>query len=153
MYLFIYSHTDENWDFQMFYSDHGWIQRYFTKSSLSRVGPLTITIGKNGWKLNETEKPLLLHCSKHLPAALATCTQFSPLCKTTPFIPCWNPGWSSRYLFQTCLHKVSSAFEISQTSQLIWALYRYTLYLPLLQKSPVWKETKGYSEHNRQGKT
>lgn len=67
-------------------------------------------------------------------------------------IPCWNPGWSSRYLFQTCLHKVSSAFERSQISQLIWVLYRYTLYLPLLQKSPVWKETEGYSEHNRQGK-
>lgn len=87
--------------------------------------------------------------------ACSSCTMHSvlSLVQTTSFIPCWNPGWSSRYLFQTCLRKVSSAFEISQTSQLIWALYRYTLYLPLLQKSPVWKETKGYSEHNSRAKS
>lgn len=75
---------------------------------------------------------------KHEPWA-----QFSSLCKTSmSFVPCWNPEWSSRYLFQTCLHTVSSAFERSQTSQLIWVLYRYTLYLPLLQKNPVWMKWK-----------
>lgn len=67
-------------------------------------------------------------------------------------IPCWNLGSSSHCLLQTYLHKVLAVSERSRRALLTWVLYRYTLYLPLLQKSPVQKQIEKINRCNRLGK-